>query len=79
MHAVAIDPRGRWIASAGVDRVIRLWPLPDGRPFHALPYEEILERLRGATNYRAVADAGAPTGFRLEIAPFQGWETVPTW
>jgi WD40 repeat protein len=79
VQAVGIDPKGRWIAAGGVDGVIRLWPVPEGRPFHTLPREELLARLRSATNYRVVADEGSPDGYRLEIGPFPGWESLPTW
>lgn len=79
VHAVAIDPRGRWIASGGVDAVVRLWPIPEGQPFHTLPSNEVLVRLRNLTNYRVVADASAADGYRLEVGPFLGWESAPTW
>ena len=48
-------------------------------PFHTLPYDEILERLRSFTNLRVVRNEGAETGYRVEAGPFPGWETLPTW
>jgi hypothetical protein len=68
-----------WIASESQDGTIRLWPMPEGAPFHTLPYEEILERLRTLTNLRIVPDERSDTGYRTEIGPFPGWKTVPAW
>jgi len=53
--------------------------MPEGEPFHTLPYEELLRRLRTVTNLRAVEDESSPTGYRLEVGPFPGWKDVPTW
>ena len=35
-------------------RLIRLWPMPEGQPFHTLPYEELLAKLRSLTNLRVI-------------------------
>jgi hypothetical protein len=48
-------------------------------PFHNLPYEELLARLRGLTNFRAVKDPESATGYSIEYGPFPGWGEVPEW
>jgi len=81
VRRVEVSPDGRWIASAGwIDNAI-LWPMPDVTepPFHTLPHNELLDRLRSLTNLRLLPDDEAPTGYRLHIEPFPGWDTIPTW
>jgi WD40 repeat protein len=78
---VAIDPLGRWIASAAMDKTLRLWPMPDlsKPPLHTLPRDELIAKLKTLTNIRVVRDGESPTGWTLTHEPFPGWETVPTW
>jgi WD40 repeat protein len=80
VRAVRVSPKGDCIASGGADHTIRVWPVPnmDQPPFHTLPYEEFLERLRSLTNLRAVPDEESSTGYRIIIGSFPGWE-VPVW
>jgi WD40 repeat protein len=79
--ALAIDPKGRWIASGGNDTTVRLWPMPDlsKPPLHTLPREALIAKLKTLTNLRVVRDPESATGWKLTHDPFPGWETVPTW
>jgi WD40 repeat protein len=78
--SVAVSPDGRWIASVG-DEAIRLWPMPDVSkpPLHTLPHAELMAKLNALTNLRVVRDPTSATGWKLDVGPFPGWETVPTW
>jgi WD40 repeat protein len=77
---LAVDPKGRWIASSSGTEV-RLWPIPDlsKPPLHTLPREELIAKLKTLTNLRVVRDEESTTGWALTHDPFPGWETVPTW
>jgi WD40 repeat protein len=81
VRTLAVDPKGRWIASGGQDGTVRLWPMPDldAPPLHTLTRDELIAKLKTLTNYRVVRDEESSTGWKIEVGPFPGWETVPTW
>ena len=38
-----------------------------------------MARLAGVTNLQVVPDPESSTGYKLELGPFRGWETAPSW
>jgi WD40 repeat protein len=78
-----MSPDGRWLTVVVGDGSVRLWPVPDlsQRPFHTLPYDELMVKLKALTNLRAVPDPESHTGYRVEpdFSAYRGWEEVPTW
>lgn len=77
---IAVDPSDRWIASTEFFKpAVRLWPMPEGMPLQALPYDQFLNRLRDLTNMRVVPDSRSSTGYQIEYADFPGWKEVPKW
>jgi WD40 repeat protein len=81
VNRAAISPDLEWIASSGQDETLRLWPMPDlsKPPLHTLPREELIAKLKTLTNIRVVRDDESATGWKVEVGPFPGWKTVPTW
>jgi WD40 repeat protein len=76
---LGVSPDGRWIASGGPRSTVQLWPVPElsKPPLHTLPRSELIARLKTLTNLRVVRDDDSATGWKLEVGPFPGWETVP--
>ncbi|MEJ2085513.1 MAG: hypothetical protein P8Y44_07525, partial [Acidobacteriota bacterium] len=77
---MAFSADRQWIASLSQGE-IRLWPIPDldSPPLHSLPHGELLGKLLGFTNVRAVVDPTSSTAWNLEVGPFPGWQDLPTW
>jgi WD40 repeat protein len=78
---VAISPDRRWVASAGEDGTLRIWPMPDldRPPIHTLPHDELMATLRSLTNIRVVRDPESPRGWKVELDRFPGWADTPEW
>jgi WD40 repeat protein/tRNA A-37 threonylcarbamoyl transferase component Bud32 len=77
--AVAVHPNGEWIATAGEDGSVRMWPMPEGDPIHTLPHDELVKKLRTLTNVRIVPNETRPGEYKVALDPFPGWDNVPTW
>jgi WD40 repeat protein len=78
---VAISPDLRWVASAGEDSTLRLWPMPDlgEPPLHTWPHDQLIAKLKSLTNLRAVRDPEASSGWSIQLDTFPGWQEVPEW
>ena len=77
----AIKKTRRWIVSTSLDGAMHLWRMPDlsRPPLHALPHQELIAKLETLTNIRVVRDDKSSTGWDIQVGPFPGWETAPTW
>jgi WD40 repeat protein len=79
----AISQDGRWIASLDVDGSAYLWPMPDlsEPPFHTLPYDELMAKLKALTNLRVVPDPKSNTGYTVQpdFTAYHGWAEAPEW
>jgi WD40 repeat protein len=80
---VSVSADGKWVFSRGSEGTVRMWPVPDlGQPpFHTLPYEDLMTKLRTFTNLRAVPDDESHTGYTVQAdsSAYRGWAEVPTW
>jgi WD40 repeat protein len=75
---IAFSPDGRWLATGDWDGIIRIWPIPEGKPLHTLPYEELLDRLRAQTNLRVTGNR--EDGYKIKpTGRFPGWAELPEW
>ena len=78
---VKVSPDRRWIASGGTDGSLRIWPMPDlsHPPLQTLARRDLIAKLENLTNFRALEDKGAPSGYGVEAEPFAGWRAATDW
>ena len=44
-----------------------------------MPNDQLIAKLKTFTSLHVVRADASPTGWKTEIGPFPGWETVPEW
>ena len=80
-RSLTFSPDGKKLVSPHEGGTIRVWDVPDlsEPPLQTLPYEELMARLAAITNLQVVPDPESSTGYKLELGPFRGGETAPSW
>jgi WD40 repeat protein len=78
INSIAIDPRGRWIASAGEDGTY-LWRIPTGTSPLDLPRDAFLAKVHAMKTLEAVADTSQPFGYRIAGFAIPDWRHPPRW
>ncbi len=83
VFAVALDPTGTIAATGDSDGVVRVGPVTGEAPHLLFGHEALVYGLAVGPEGRWIASGGedenALTGYRVDVGPFPGWETVPSW
>jgi len=80
-EGLSFSPDGRLLASGDMGGTVRIWTVPNrtDAPPQTMSFREFKAKLDSFTNLRVVRDDVSSTGWKLEVGPFPGWETVPEW
>lgn len=73
---VAIDPKGRWLASS-TRGDFKLMSPPTGQVLGDLPSEQYLDLLHSLTNLRVVPSSTTETGYTFTLEDNLGWGHLP--